>query len=60
MRGFVPTNGWMVKTATLCVKLALQQRQLLHFFIGNKGRPSPLKVACVIMIVRAQSSITVA
>ena len=35
MRGFVLTNGWMVQTTIICVNLALQQRQLLHFFTGN-------------------------
>ena len=35
MRGFALTNGWMVQTTTLCVNLALQQRQLLDFFTDN-------------------------
>ena len=29
---FLRTFGWMVQTTTLCVNLALRQRQLLHFF----------------------------
>ena len=34
--GFALTNGWMVKTTTtLCANPALQQRQLLQFFISN-------------------------
>ena len=32
MRRFVFMNVWMVQTTTLCVNLALGQRQLLHFF----------------------------
>ena len=36
------------------------KRQLLHFLIGNKSRFSALKVACIIMRVRAQSCLTVA
>ena len=37
MSGFVSTNGWMVQTTTLCVNLAWQQRQLLHFFNSQLG-----------------------
>ena len=61
MRGFVPTNGWMVQTATLCLNRALRQRQLLQLlFIGNYSRASALKVVCTIMKVRAQRCLTVA
>ena len=55
---FVFTNDWMVQTTTQ--KLALQQRQLLHFFIRSWSRTSALEVACAIMKARVQIRLTVA
>ena len=59
MRGFVLTNGWMVQITAFCVNLAFQKRQLLHFSIGSQSPASTLKVACVIVKVRALSCLAI-
>ena len=35
MGRIVLTNNWMIQTITLYVNLAMGQKHLLHFFIGN-------------------------